>query len=193
MALATLKDAKDILRVQTTAEDSLIEQFRARAQAMVETYIGVPITAVTDTVTDYSQLSVRAYAHKSMLRLDRYPIATSPAPVVTDTDGNVIAASTYTVDGRSGLIRATPGNAFDNGPYTIAGTIGLSAHPNYASRIEPLLNAAILDVVADFYSRRNPSTAMESAGGGVNVSYVHDGLPPRLCAMLAPLRVSVVA
>lgn len=192
MALPTLNDAKAVLRVQTKAEDALIGQFLTRAQAIVETYIGVPIIAVADTLTDWTTDAVRAYGHVTRLYLPRYPVATTPAPVLTDVDGNVILASTYVVDPRSGAIRATAGNAFDNGPFTIVATVGLSAHPNYTTTIESVVAQAILDLVADLYFRRNPNASSESDGGGFVVMYSPDMIPKRVQMALAPLRISVV-
>ena len=52
MALPTLNDLKSYLRVETTAEDSLMQALLARAQAMVENWTDTPITAVSQTAMD---------------------------------------------------------------------------------------------------------------------------------------------
>jgi hypothetical protein len=45
VALPTVQDLKDYLRVQTAAEDALLAQLLTRATAMVETALGLPIAS----------------------------------------------------------------------------------------------------------------------------------------------------
>lgn len=193
MSLPTLQDAKDYLRIQTLAENVVVTALLARAQAMVETYLGVRITAAEETVTDHTERSARAYARVTTLQLPRYPFAaTNPAPVVVDAQGQTVDPATYTLEPRFGQLLGNPGVSFDNGPYAITATVGLSAHPDYATRIEPLVSAAILDLVADLYQRRNPAASNESEGG-VSVTYRPDVIPMRTQAYLASCRMVGVA
>jgi hypothetical protein len=187
MPLPTLKNAKEYLRLTTTAEDSIVAQLLVRAQAIVETDIGVQLVAAADSLLDDTTRSQRAYSAPTRLQLDRYPIDPSGL-VVTDTNGVVVDATTYRIDGRAGQIIGNVGMSFGSGPYTITGNVGLSAHPDYAARLEPLAGAAILDVVADLYQRRNPDASMESAGGGVSVQYHGDEIAPRTRALISRLR-----
>lgn len=193
MSLPTLQDAKDYLRIQTLAENVLVTALLARAQAMVETYLGVRITAVAETMTDHTERSERAYSRVTTLQVPRYPFATTtPAPVVVDAQGQTVDPATYTIEPRYGQIYGAPGVTFDNGPYAITATVGLSAHPDYATRLEPLVSAAILDLVADLYQRRNPAAVTE-AEGGVSVTYQSGILPARTQQMLASCRMIGVA
>jgi uncharacterized phiE125 gp8 family phage protein len=192
MALPTLADAKAVLRLQGTTDDAFVTQLLARAQALVETYVGVRITAATDTVTDWTTDMVRAYGDITMLSLSRYPVA-SAGLTVTDVNAATVDPTTYVLVGTQGLIRAKAGTTFNAGPYTIAGTIGLSAHPDYATRLEAVISTAILDIVADLYDRRAPGTVSESDGGGFSQVNTQAVIPPRVQMSLAPLRLFVVA
>jgi uncharacterized phiE125 gp8 family phage protein len=192
MSLPTLADAKTYLRIQTTAEDAAVTGLLARALAIVETSIGVRLVAAIETVTDWTTDAVRAWSAPTRLQLPRYPVALTPAPVVVDTNGTTVDAATYVVDGRIGQIRAKPGTVFNNGPYAITATIGWSTHPDYATRLEALAAAAILDVVADLYQRRNPGAVAEYEGGA-GATYGSAALPARTWALLAPLRIGVGA
>ncbi len=57
----------------------------------------------------------------------------------------------------------------------------------YHTSIEPVLQQAIRDVVADLYARRVTTIASESSAG-LSVSYTGEGLSARVRAMLAPFR-----
>lgn len=193
MTLPTLADAKNHLRIQTTAEDAVVADLLLDAQAAVETYLGVRITAATDTMIDRPDRNMRAYGRVQQLLAARYPFATSsPAPVITDSTGATVDPATYTLDGRAGLIIANPGVVFANGPYTIVASVGVSAHPEYATRLERNMRRAILDIVSDLYQRRNPGARMESEGG-VSVQYGAEIIPPRTLAYLASCRVGPLA
>lgn len=193
MPLPTLTNAKNYLRIQTGAEDVVLTALLARAQAMVETFIGVRLVAATETMTDWTTDSGRAYGAPSRLQLPRYPFAiTAPVPTVTDTNAATVDPTTYVLDGRTGQIRGTPGITFANGPYAITASVGWSTHPDYVNQYEALAGAAILDIVADLYQRRNPGAASE-AEQGVSVQWTADAIPARTRAMLAPLRIGVGA
>jgi pyridoxal/pyridoxine/pyridoxamine kinase len=108
--------------------------------------------------------------------------------VITDADDLVIEDTDYSIDYRIGVISAATGISFATYPYTVVATVGLSAHPDYADFIEPVINAAILDIVADRWNRRNPAASNESEGGGVGTSYRGVGIPERVQEMLEPFR-----
>jgi hypothetical protein len=104
---------------------------------------------------------------------------------LTDDDGDVLVEdSDYRIDLRTGRITGI-NRGFATWPYSITATVGLSAHPDYELRIEPVINAAILDLAADLYQRRSPAATSESTGGGVSTSYAV-GMPQRVKDMLAP-------
>lgn len=192
MTLPTLADAKAALRIQTTAEDAVIADLLLDAQAAVETYLGVRIAAASDVMTDRTDRNGRAYGRVQQLMCERYPVAASPAPVVTDVNGATVDPTTYTVDGRRGFLIGNAGVTFDAGPYTITATVGVSAHPDYTARLERLVRRAILDLVSDLYQRRNPGARMEGEAG-VTVQYGPEIIPPRTLAYLASCRVGPLA
>src|SRR5574340_1185472 len=165
MMLPVAADLKTFLRIETTDEDALVAQLLTRAQAMVETYMGRPLIAVRNLPTVDDAITHELYARVTTLR---------------------IAAS-------RGQIVGLPGTSFVHGPYTITYWAGLSLDPFYGTRIEPLASAAILDVAADLYQRRNPAASQEAAGGGVSVSYKTDAIPERTCRMLDGLRIVAVS
>ncbi|SRR5581483_11014243 len=199
MALPTWQDLKVLLRVQTTAEDGaptdtppgtgngLLARLLERARAEVEAYLQRPIIAEPQTATDRAD-SLKVWGVIDELLFPMSPIAPTPAPVILDTDGLTVDPATYDVDYLGGRFLARRGVSFDNGPYTITATAGLSAHPRYA-QMEPIVAAAILDVAVDRYVRREAALLHESAGGGVSRSYdPKTGLPLRVVESLARLR-----
>jgi len=192
MSLPTLADAKAVLRLLTTNDDAFVTQLLTRAQAAAETLLGVRITAASDTQVIYTNESTLAYNAPPSFVLTRYPIALSPAPTITDNTGATVDASTYAIDPRTGVVRALAFGCFPSGPYTVVGNVGMSAHPDYATRIEPVLNSAILDLVADYYDRRAPGTVSESDGGGFSQTNTQLEVPPRIAARLNSIAVSPV-
>lgn len=162
MALPTLQDAKDYLRVDLETEDALLTALLARARATVETYLGYPLIAVPYTYVSYSRRIA-----DTEIQLPGPFLATGPTPVFTDVNGVTVDASTYILDGRAGRIRAIYGGLFAASPYTVVATIGLSAHPDYATRLEALASTSILDLVSHWYENRNPMIG-DDIGQGVN-------------------------
>lgn len=69
----------------------------------------------------------------------------------------------------------------------------LTEHPDFTARLEVVINQEIIDVVSEYYNRRNPSVASESEAG-VSVTYVSEdmqkpvGLPPRVIGILRPIK-----
>lgn len=191
MALPVVQDLKDYLRIETTAEDDRIDALLVQAENMVETWLQRPMTALAVAYVDECEGSGEYLITKLIYPV--FPIASTPAVTVVDGDGNTVAATEYRVDRRTGILRGTAGVTFSTPPYTITATAGLSAASDYATRIEPVLNRAILDVASDLYHRTNPNALQESAGGGAATQYGVGQVPPRVQAMLSAFRLERVA
>jgi len=186
MALPTVQDIKDVLRIQHSAEDTMLASMHARACALIVSALGRPYEAVSRTWVDECG-RVRAYGSIRSLTIPVTPI--DPASlVIEDADGEVLAVgSDYRAPlAWDGLVRAKPGVCFGNPPYTLTANVGLSAsygsdgQVDYATAIEPVIGQALIDTVADFYQRRNPAATNESTGGGVSTSWETAGLPDRV-------------
>ena len=187
MTLPVTADLKSYLRIETTDEDTLCDSLLVRAQAMVETYIGRPLLAVADLTTVDDAITHELYGRVTTLQTDLWPI--DPAAVsVVDGDGETVDPTTYRIVASRGQIVGLPGTSFVHGPFTITYSAGLSLDPFYATRIEPVAGAAILDVAADLYQRRNPAATQEAVGGSVSTSYSVTAIPERICRMLDGLR-----
>lgn len=187
MALPDVDDVKAYLGIEHADEDAVLEQLLAQALALVEAYLRRPITAAAGTQYD---VPVRRVDGRDVLFVDVYPIAaaTEQTPLtVTDADDETVDAATYRLDAFRGTLTAKSGESFSNGPYTVVAHAGLSARADYATGVEPLISAAIIDVVADRYQRRNPAASTET-DGDVSTSYRDPGIPERALAMLAPYR-----
>lgn len=164
MALPTVADCKSYLRVEDADEDVLFSQLLAKAKADVEAAVGYALVAAAFTHVDYTECDTAGLP--AVLRLPGPFLATGPAPVVTDKDGTTVDATTYYLDSRGGEIRGKAGTVFRNRPYTIVATVGLSAHPDYATRLEAIAAQAIIDLVAHRYQNRNPAALQEGDEGG---------------------------
>lgn len=175
MALPTVADAKSVLRVEDTSEDTLLGQMLARAQALLERLLGYPLTAAAQAYTDYARTD--EWDSPVILQL---PGPFAAAPVVADVNGTAVDSSTYYVERGTGKIRAKQGYNFPTGPYTITATIGLSAHPDYATRLEAVATQALLDWVAHLYFNRNPGTTLETDEGGSSRMLSPDAVPARV-------------
>ena len=190
MAFPTVDDCKATLRIQTDAENALLGLLLTGALASVEAYVRRPLIAEERTFV----VGRPVWGIVRSFFVPIYPVAAAPALTLTDATGALLVEGTdYRVDLRTGEVTAltngVEGGAFGDWPQTVMATVGLSADPRYADRIEPALSMAILDVVADYWHRRNPSASNEAAGGGVATAYdVAYGLPTRICAALDPFR-----
>lgn len=158
MALPTTADLKSYLRIESNAEDALLTALMARAKAMLEAWIDVPITAESQTAVD------RATTESTPIRSLIYPRRPIGAVSIVDKNGTAVSASTYSVDGVAGMIYAKEGITFPYGPYTITAICGLSLLQSYA-RLEPVLSECIIDLAADLYQRRTPGASSENAAG----------------------------
>ena len=184
MALPTATDLKTYLKIETTADDTRLTALVARATQVIRAWLRRPITAEARTYTDWAD---SYYGARSLVIPDTPVETTTPAPVVTDADGETVDADTYRLDPEAGLIRGKDGTTFTNKPYTIAATVGLSVHTLYSAHIEPILSQVILEYAAELAMRPNPGVTQE-AEAGVATSWGPDAFPPRFHAALAPWR-----
>lgn len=182
MALAGAAEVKLYLRLETTAEDTLLTAIVLRVVALIESYLDRPIVAVAREWEDRTPVRGPKGAN-TVLRFPTYPIS---AATITDADGDVVDADDYVLVAATG--KATCENGFTNGPYTLAATVGLDQHQDYEDRIEPLLSAAIVDLAADLFQRRSPAAQGEGAGGAYAQWSSLAELPARTKQMLDPLR-----
>lgn len=185
MSLPGSLELKALLRIDTDAEDVLLDDMLAQAQAMVEAFLDRPIAAESRTWYD-----VEARANGQTLRVPLTPVKrTSPAPVVTDVDGTAITG--FRVNPTTGVLTVTEDSSasFTNGPFTVVATVGLAVLGTYEAVIEPVLARAILDLAADAWHRRNPAATMEAEGAGVLTQIApNTGIPARIQQTLAPFK-----
>jgi hypothetical protein len=182
-------DLKAYLRVQHAEDDALLALLLARATALVQGVVTVPILAAARTVAidaeDHSAYGARAVLYVPGMA----PIAEDPAPIIVDPDGEAVLTANYQVDPRAGRFIAVAPYVFARGLHAVTAKVGWSAHPDYATLYEPLLAAAITDAVADWYQRRNPGAVTEGAGGRVYTQWAATlELPARLRGTLQPMR-----
>ena len=204
MSLPDLTALKNYLRVQTTAEDAALTLILASAGAVARANLQRPIesTDMTYVIEDErgSSLAIGGLhaierRPRLYLRIPDCPVADSPAVTVTDYDGNVLVQDTdFRVELATGMIRVNDGvifgGIFGRFPYTVTATVGLALRSDYTTVVEPAIGAAILDIAADLYRRRNPAATREDAAGGVAVMYgrQEETIPQRALDMLAPYR-----
>lgn len=187
MPLPTITKLKEYLRIETAAEDAVLTDLLVQATPWAQSLIGIPITASERTFYNVRPVFVGEGVGYS-LSLGVYPVAAAPAPVVTDARATVVTASNYRVDPALGWMIPITTYSFADDSHTVIATVGLSAHPRYATEIEPRVNALILGLASILYHQRNPNAASESAGGGVSVSYGKEEIPPQLMSLVRGLR-----
>jgi hypothetical protein len=194
MALLTVADVKNYMRIDGTAEDAMLATWLLQCKALIESFIGRPITAELRTFI-LDQDPFRPY--HARLFVPMYPIALEDSSAgtavleITDVDTTVLVEDTdYRLNRLTGELLAlsagSVGAYFVGYPLTITAYVGLSADPSYSNRIEPAINAALLDLMADRYQRRSPAATSETTGGGISTSYDTVGIPPRVKAILGP-------
>lgn len=185
MALPTVTDIKAVLRIQTAAEDTLLQSMHNRACALMVAVLGRPYYAIERTWIDEGG-RVRAYGALTSLNVPVGPIEPDSL-VIEDTDGlELVVTDEYrTPEPLDSLIRAAAGLTFSNPPYRLTANVGLSADPEYETLIEPVLAQALIDTVSDWWSRRSPAATNESTGGGVSTTWETLGLPRRVREALA--------
>jgi hypothetical protein len=160
MALPTVSDLKSYLRIETTAEDTLLTALIARAKAQMEVWTDVPVTAVNTTAVDRAD-TIDPQPCLSLI-FPKRPIGTTAT--IVDSEGTTVPATDYTINQSSGVIYANAGYSFPYGPYTITTSCGLSLRGDYA-QIEPVLSQCIIDLAADLYQKRTPNASTETAAG----------------------------
>jgi hypothetical protein len=159
MALPTVAELKTYLRIETNAENALLQALLDRAKAQLEIWIDTPITAATAVTVDNAEV-IRGMVATSLIANQR-PIANVS---IVDGNGDTVSSAEYRVNSTSAVIYANDGYSFPYGPYTITATTGLSLRGDYA-RIEPILSQCIIDLAADLYQKRTPNASSESAAG----------------------------
>lgn len=166
MALPDLDLCKAVLKIENTAEDTLVAFYLTSAIAMVETFIRRPIFD-PDGERNFGPVRVPYSMVRGLRISDQAP-------------NDRMQFSTWDALGRSTNLPDST---------AVLGSGPLSALPDYQARWEPLVSQAILDTVAELYGIRNPMVQYTMAGGGVNEQYAKrvGGLSPRVRALLQPL------
>ncbi len=95
MALPTLSDLKDYLRIESSAENALLTALLGRAKAMLELWTDTPITATSQSAID------RADALDLPVTSLVFPRRPCAVTAIVDSDGMAVSAADYWVDGRS--------------------------------------------------------------------------------------------
>jgi hypothetical protein len=166
IAVPTVADLKAYARIEHVAEDALLAQLIARAVSHFEVLCDLPLNARAFTWTDdptgpgTNSGPMPATRYGRALLLPHRGLAVQS---VTDGDGATVPTASYRVDGRAGMVFALEGTMWANGPYTVAYTAGMDLLPD-AAGLAPAIQAAILDIAADFYQRRTASATSETAG-----------------------------
>ncbi len=163
MALPTVSDLKSYLRIETTAEDTLLAALLARAKSQVELWIDCPITAVSQTAIDRGTTLDKPL---ESLIFPRRPITVTS---ITDADGVTVPVAEYWVDGAAGMIYSNAGYSFSNPRYTITASCGLSLSQHYTAW-EPVISSVIIDLAADLYQKRTPNASTET-GAATSISW----------------------
>lgn len=187
MALPNRQAVKDRLRIENDVEDDDLDLMLASAQATIEETIGRPVTAAERTfVIEYPSANWDGMTTADKFFLPLYPVDPDTVEIL---DADSVAVTDFRVNAVTGLIIST-GSAFDNFPYTVTATVGLSLMDGFATRVEPKLSQAFLDLCADWYQRRNPGALAEGAGGGVITQWQTLGVPERICRQLDAYRLA---
>jgi hypothetical protein len=193
MALPDLQAVKDRLRIENDVEDDDLTIMMASALATITEAVGRPVTATERTwvlESPHSNWDGVTPVYRFFLPL--YPVMHegSAGDLVTITDADDEEITDFRVNTRTGLVVATESTVWDNWPYTVTAQVGLDLMDDYATRIEPKLSQAFLDLCADWYQRRNPGALAEGAGGGVITQWQSLGVPERICKQLDAFRLA---
>lgn len=186
MALPTDDEVTAYLRLDTSVEAELITGINNSAKAHVSRYLGCPLDQRTQTFLGRRPRRGPRREAREQLTIPVQPCATSAT--ITDVDGVTVDDTTYVIDPITGQINIEQDAAFDNGPYTIEATVGMSAHPYYVDDIEPILRQVLLHICSDYYNRRNAGAIYEQSGGQVSITYTEDAIPPVIRTQLEQLR-----
>jgi uncharacterized phiE125 gp8 family phage protein len=180
MALATVANVKDYLKIEHEVEDTMLGEMLAQAIALVSAYCGRPLLKVEQEFVDEADSCRMAGYGVARLLFPVTPVDPETVEVV-DGEGATVDDTTYRVKGGTGEVIGVDGARFATPPYTLTGEVGLEAFADYATRVEPVINRAILDTVADWYQHRNPLAGAEGSGGGVYTQWIQSlALPARV-------------
>jgi hypothetical protein len=190
MPLPDFNDLKRYLKKETSAEDELLQDLIEEALAWAETLISRPIVAKQRTIRFVTP--VFDEFNRGSLYLRPFPVSATPAPVVTNSSGTVIAEADWTLDGTIGRIWSNDGVSFNEFPYNVVATVGLDAHPDFEDRYSANCRTLIIGLASILYHQRNPSASSESESGA-SVSYGGEkdeetGLPVHLASIVKRLR-----
>lgn len=187
MSLPDVAALKRYLKIENTAEDTLLAELLARSLATAQRRVGVPIVSVSRVFVDEAETG-NFYSHGPRSLLVPVTPFDVDTLVVVDADGVTVDADDLRSDVGAGIIRYVDGSPFENGPYTITVDVGLDNEDDYDTLIEPIVSQAIVDLVADLYQRRNPAASSERNAGGDSVAYTADGIPCRVADALDSIR-----
>lgn len=208
-----LFDLQQVLRAEDQSDAPTQTAALAAAIASIQEYCGQSFVSQPYTETDSNDRFIRAsrmYDPPYSIRLKHTPVDLSQPLTITDADGNVVVGSTdtfgnpttvngnpstYWVDPLSGIINCVYPNDFGFGPYTISYFAGLAAHPRWNGNplagipgLSQVAYQCALDFAVNLCSQRVSVIKAEGAGGGVTTTYFEQDLPPRICALLGPLK-----
>lgn len=190
MSLPDLDAVKLRLRAEDPVSGSNVEDpdltlMMSSALASIEEKTGRPVTAAERTwIVEYPSPNWDGVTTAMRFFLPLYPV---DPDTVTIEDADAEAVTDFRVNPSTGLITST-GDGFSNFPLTVTAEVGLDLMDDYATRIEPKLSQAFLDLCADWYQRRSPAALAEGAGGGVITQWQTLGVPERICKELEALR-----
>lgn len=179
MSLPSRDEVKARLRIENDVENDDIDLMIASATSFIEEYTGRPIYSTERTwVLEFPGPD---WARQSTNRifLPLYPMleedSSGPLTTITDADGVDVDVANFRVNAQKGMITAINGTRFGTWPYTVTATVGLEFMDDFATRVEPNLSQALMDLIADWYQRRSPGAFTEGAGGGVMTQWMGTG------------------
>jgi uncharacterized phiE125 gp8 family phage protein len=177
MSLPDRDAVKARLRIENTVEDDVIDAMILSAKAFIEEFVGRPIAATERRwLIEYPGPGFDRCVPADRLFLPLYPVKHEDPDFVTitDADGEEVSADDFRVNTQRGMVVAT-NCVFNNFPYEVTAKVGLELLDGYATRVEPNLSQALIDLCADWYQRRNPGAFTEGAGGGVMTQWMGTG------------------
>lgn len=189
MPLPDFNDLKSYLKRETDAENELLQDLVEEALAWAELLISRPIVAKARTVRFLTPV-FDDFGGSIYIR--PFPVADTPAPVLTDANGDIVPAGDYTLDKTIGRLFSNDGVSFSSFPYSVVATVGLDAHPDFEDRYSANCRTLILGLASILYHQRNPQASSESESGA-SVSYGGErdpetGLPVHLASIVKRLR-----
>jgi uncharacterized phiE125 gp8 family phage protein len=158
----SLSDAKAYMRVETTAEDDLIQAMLVAARTHIEAITGKLM------ITQGWRIILDGWPPSGIIPLPVSPLQAVTSVTMYDPDGNAdeLEASTYLVDTSSTPPRLVMRNAVSSSLRLINGIeIDITAGFGDISLDVPApLRQAVLQLVAHWYDNRGPGFDPESSG-----------------------------